>query len=376
MDLLAALDTIRNAPDESLHIHASQTISTLKEIGKRLQHNLLPSSPSVVDTPPSVESDQSRSPSNSGVLTPIYHHCLDFPRHLTISPSLNHSLVRDSPDLSQQDAPAPRVSSATAWRNHTPTRSTVDFLLDGIKRHAYWLLEAQKLEDDAIISRKRRLGEDVRWDDIERVEGIKARDRESKLRRVLALRSIAQEHEDEQIQLGISPTRLEELCGYVSSPKTSTLNLKANHTVKEPFKTRVLHSGLRHLTIEKTLNARLEACNLPGNCEAISAVLALNIHHFRCLRYDDFSVVLDALQSMRIPTTKGKKTKKETMTEGKPQPLLPLLRDLSEWFKQLQNKYNCACYIPLDSLSASKLFFSIYLSTFGSRPRQEKKTTF
>lgn len=325
MDLLAALDIIRNAPDESLHTHAIQMISTLKDVGKRLQFDLLPHSPVVVDTPPSVESDRSRSPGVPSPFSPVP----DTP-------------APDTPVSSQQGTLAARVPSITTRPNHLSISKTVDSLLKGIERHAYWLLEAQKLEEDAIVSRKRIMGGDIRWEDISRVEGIRVCDLESKLRRVLALRSLAQEHEDRQTQQGVFPTRLGELCNYVSSPETSTLNLKANHTGKDAFKTRALHSGLRHLTMEKSINAHLEKRQLPGNCEAISAVLALNINNFRCLRYDDFSTVLNAVQSMHVPITKGK-TKKEMTTEETFRPLLPLLRDSSQWFKRLQNKYDCAC---------------------------------
>ncbi|KAJ5155488.1 hypothetical protein N7492_008291 [Penicillium capsulatum] len=300
MDLLAALDIIRNAPDESLHTHAIQMISTLKDVGKRLQFDLLPHSPVVVDTPPSAESDRSRSP---GVPSPF-------------------SPVPDSPVSSQQGTLDARVPSITARPNHSSISKTVDSLLKGIERHAYWLLEAQRLEEDAVVSRKRILGGDIRWEDISRVEGIRICDPESKLRRVLALRSLAQEHEDRQTQQGVNPTRLGELCNYVSSPETSTLNLKANHTVKDAFKTRALHSGLRHLTMEKTINAHLEKRQLPGN-------------------------FLNAVQSMHVPITKGK-TKKETTTEETFRPLLPLLRDSSQWFKRLQNKYDLYVSQPLE----------------------------
>lgn len=335
MDLLGALDIIRNVSDEALHIHAIQTISTIKEIGKRLQFNLIPSSSSVVATPPSIESDRSRSLANSVVQSP-YNRCVNPSRSLSASTSRDHSPTRKSQNPSQQGAPA------TEGAKQKPKRSTVDCLLKGIQREAWWLLEAQKLEDDVILSRKRSLGEDIRWAHIGGPEGVKSCDPVSKLRRVLALRSIAQEHEDKQTRQGNSPTRLGALCSYVSSPETSTLNLKANHTVKESFQTRALHSGLRHLTVEITLNARLAERGLPGNCEAISAVLGLNINHFRCLRYDDFAAVLDALQLMQVPISKGKK--KETIAENH-RPLLLLLQDLSHWFKRLQNKYNCACWI-------------------------------
>lgn len=69
MDLLTALDVLRNAPDESLHTHATQTISTLKEIGKRLQHFSLPCSHAVnINTQASVEFTPLHLPAESEVV--------------------------------------------------------------------------------------------------------------------------------------------------------------------------------------------------------------------------------------------------------------------------------------------------------------------
>lgn len=340
MDLLAALDIIRNAPDESLHIHATQTISTLKVIEKRLQHFLLPNSPIVVDTPASVESARSQSPANSEVPCSPYNHCPSPSERPTIPTSQNYHLL--SPYASPQGSPGTGISSTTASSNHASTGNSLAPLLQGIKKHVHWLLDAKKLEDDAIIPHNRS-SEDIRLEDIRRTEGVRVCDRESKVRRVLALRSLATEYDKYQAEKGISPTRLEELCSYVSSPGTSTLNLKANHTVKESFKTKALHSGLRHLTIERTLNARLRESGLPGSYEAISAVLALNINHFRCLRYRDFSAVLDKVQSMQIPVKRKKRKRSGKTRDEETTPLLPLLQDLSQWFVLLQEKYEGKC---------------------------------
>lgn len=328
MDLLAALEIIRNAPDESLCIYAVQTITALKEIGKRLQYDLLPCSPIVVDTPSFVESTPPRTPDTSPSPNDLYYAKKLTPAVQSESP------VHKTPDRSQRETRTPGEQSASTVTGNKTVHKTVDSLLKGIEKHASWLIEARTLDEDVIVSRKRGLEDDIRWEDISHVEGIKAKDPESKVRRVLALRSLAQEHDEKQAQNGISPTRLEELRNYVSCPGTSTLNLKANHTVKEPFKTRALHCGLRHLIIENALNTHLEAHKLPGNCEAISVALALNMHNFRCLRYDDFQTVVNAIQTMQIPINK-----KQAMPP-KTQSLLSLLRDSNEWFKRLQHKYN------------------------------------
>ncbi|KAJ5239552.1 hypothetical protein N7468_004171 [Penicillium chermesinum] len=336
MDLLAALDIIRNAPDESLHIYATQTISTLKLIEKRLQHFLPANSPIVVDSPASIEFARSQSPANAEVPCSLYNHFLSPPERPTSPASQNDHRVSHSPHASPQGSPGTGISSTTASSNHTTTN--LEPLLDGIKNHTYWLLAAKELEDDAIIPHNRS-SEDIRLEDIRRAEGARVSDQQSKIRRVLALRSLATEYDKDQAEKRISPTRLEELCAYVSSPETSTLNLKANHTVKDSFETKALNSGLRHLTIERTLNARLKSDGLPGSYEAISAVLALNIHNFRCLRYQDFSAVLDEVKSMQVPVSRKKRKRSRKTTDERTTPLLPLLQDLSQWFGRLQEKY-------------------------------------
>ncbi|KAJ5494931.1 hypothetical protein N7539_000047 [Penicillium diatomitis] len=267
MDLLGALNFIRNVSDESLHTHATQTILTLKEIGKRLQFNLIPSPSSVVATPLCIESDGSRPPTNSAVHT-ANNLCPSPSESLSASTSQAHSPIHETQDPLEQIAPA---TEKLEGKNQGKKLGTLKSLLRGIQRETWWLLEARQLEDDFILSRKRKMGEDIRWQHIAIPEGVRSNDPVSKLRRVLALRSVGQEYQNKQEKNGISPTRLEELYNHLSSPETSTLNLNANHTVKEKFQTRSLHCGLRHLLIEKALNALLAKKGLVGTYLVLSA---------------------------------------------------------------------------------------------------------
>lgn len=367
MDVLAALDILRTAPDEVLRSHAAQTILTLRKVGERLQSNLFPGTPGVgdpaVNTPPSFTgsvSDKSPSQGNSTAvsLSPGYNSVATTPLSLE-GPIYEPPLPPADTVTDVSSAPNDGFASTTILPSPTtrvhgrrPKRpnTVIAGLVQGVIRTSPWLSATSKDGDSCIVSRKRSLGEDRRLEDIRRVEGDPQISNEDKLLRVLAIRSLAFEFNEKQTADGISPTRLDELCHYALSPEMETdISQKGQHSAVSAFvksdarftsgvlARRAIHNGVKHLVFERVLANRLQQLDMPNVCEAISAILGLNINQFRCLRYDQMSSLVEELLSENMQINMERDETRGTETK---QHLLDVLRDLTPWFEQLQLAYN------------------------------------
>jgi hypothetical protein len=375
MDLLVALETIRNASDANLHSHAAQTILTLRRVGQRLRHNLIPSTPGFQATltdPQSVPSpphspqllqvaepgDQAGVP-NSKSPQPLQPAGFTdhFPKEILSVPSPPHSpqpfQVAETTALSDQGVlspqtphfASPQVSAPTAQlilardssgsaipaesiRALSPPDHVPD-LLKRIKQSACWVWEASQKLPSHLLSRKRSRGEDLRLDHIRRLEGDRTLGPEEKLLRLLALRSIALEFTNEQLDNEVYPTKLEEIYQHTLSPSPSNINIfqYGNNS----FFSKALSAGLKHMVFEKIISERLKENGLPSICNAISAIVGLHIDQFRRFRYDEMQRFADKLLSDDIHVT---------ISQSKIH-LLDLVRDLSPWFSQVQNSYDC-----------------------------------
>ncbi|KAJ5932860.1 hypothetical protein N7516_007349 [Penicillium verrucosum] len=371
MDLLVALETIRNASDANLHSYAAQTILTLRRVGQRLQHNLIPStpgfqatltdSPSVPSPPLSPHLLQVAVPGrvpNSNSKSPQPLQAAGLTDHFeTLSvPSPPHSpqpfQVAGTTALSNQGVLSPQTSHFASLQVSTPTTQLIPIrdasrssipaeskrvllppdhipdLLKRIKQSASWVWEASQKLPSHLLSRKRNCDEDLRLEHIRRIDGDRGLGPEAKLLRLLALRSIALEFTNEQLDHEVYPTKLEEIYKHILSPTSSEINI-FNYG-NNSFFSKALSTGLKHMVFEKIISERLKENDLPSICNAISAIAGLHIDQFRRFRYDEMQGFADKLISGDIYVT---------ILQSKIH-LLDLVRDLSPWFNQLQNSYN------------------------------------
>ncbi|KAJ6016508.1 hypothetical protein N7540_011099 [Penicillium herquei] len=343
MNLLAALEIIGNASDECLHSHATQIILTLGRVGQRLQHNLLIGPPSFHPTPrhPSSVPTSSQSPQiihTAGSLSlqtnpwdprvpsppqsPQFSQLAGSPASQVTTFSQSHDVrPTQSPQLSvlqdsNQSLASPESTLRPCGGSSPLPPDHVPDLLKRIKKSVYWVSEISQQEHSSILSRKPTSEADIRLDHIRLVEGDRSIDNEAKLIRLLALRSIAQEFTNGQIEDMVTPTKLEELCHHALLPKPNGDNIFKYDS--KDFSSKALSTGLKHLAMENIIASQFQ--QLPSIYNAISAVVGLHIDQFRRLRYNEMPNLAIKLLS-------------ET-------DLLILLQRLSLWFNELQTSYN------------------------------------
>ncbi|KAJ5752753.1 hypothetical protein N7520_009670 [Penicillium odoratum] len=360
MDLLLALDTIRNASDHSLHSHATQTILTLRRVGQRLQHNLFAETPSFQASPSELTSVPSPPQSPRPLQSAVSHQKTLGDPNVTSPQFSRSSQIAGSPDYQTTairhppGGPSPKSRQPSLLEFPTQSPDTcpllpgrdsslsivspallnaptppdhVPDLLKRVKQSAEWAWEVCQKGTSHILPRKRNCDEDPRLEHIRRVEGDRFLGNEDKLLRILALRSIALEFTNKQIDDKVSPTKLEEICEHSLLRKPAQKIFKYD---SKDFSSKALSAGLKHLVLEKIIADRLGRCDLPNMCNAISAIVGLHIDQFRRLRYNEMTNFADKLLSEDMHVT---------ILQSKVH-LLDLVRDLSPYFIELQNFYD------------------------------------
>ncbi|KAJ5543760.1 hypothetical protein N7513_007268 [Penicillium frequentans] len=405
MDLLTALDVIRNVPDESLRIHFEATISALKDLGSRLQCNLIPS-PLEVNTPESesftfggqdlltdqnlpnsysslspvsisdaigpdcVGSDtllhpglqQNPVPSTSGYELVDYatdintfeqpYNCpanflnagldssslLEPPLDMHVAATFFEQIFAiphhdSAPTQNPAPAPAP-ANDSTHEEDSDPAEDSDDTkhaksLVALIKNKATDLLALKEsMQKERILAPPS--DEDIRLDDIRRVEGDRS-DIIFKLRRVFALRSIAIEYCYSEIESnGIVAAQTKYALLFKKALSGSTK--RDGKQKRELFRTKALNCGLKVLVFEQIWATTLQAKGFHANHDAISLLMGLTIGRFHRLGYGDMLKAVSMLWDIQVPLISGKK--------APTQPLHLYLHGLSEWFHDLQDLYD------------------------------------
>lgn len=325
MDILAALEILRTAPDSLLLSHSVQTISTLRNVGARLKTDLLTSSASIEEP---------------------------------LGQTLRH------PGRKRKQ------------RRRTHSVNTVDGLIQSLPKAVPYLLDARARarahDRDFILSRKRCAGEDRRVEDIRRVEGdLKVCD-EDKILRVLALRSLALDFNTWQMGRG-SKTRTEELVNHVLSPMPDAnpvqegrrsavaefVDSQAQFSDFKALARRAIHIGVKHLVFERVAKHHLQQLGLSEQCEAISALLAFNIQNFRIMKYEDMPALLRGLLSHDTPRLVFNNL--GNSVDGG-QHFTSILCDLTPWFEILQAEYQGRLIIHTDFQYVTMLkFWGVHL---------------
>lgn len=388
MELLGALETIRNASDASLHSHAEQTILTLQRISQRLRNlspgfQATPLDPGSVPSPPQsprnfqfVETATPREQAGGSGPTPPqplqaagFGDYNTFPGEPPSEPypqyspqsfqaaettTLGDEAVLASPQTphvhglevpltlpAAQSIPA-RDSSGSAQPGSI--RASPDHIIQLLKcvKKSTRLIWEQALRDSSsdLLSRKRNSGEDARLAHIRCIEGDKSLGNKEKLLRVLALRSIALEFTKKQQDDGVSPTRLHELYQHTLPPKVPNSSRASIFNIgNKDFLAKSLAAGLKYMVFEKVIAAHChDEQNLASICAAISAIVGLNIDQFRRFRYDE----------MRCFAQKLISDDKYIQLSDQKMRLLDAVRSLSPWFNEVQNDYNCESTLNIE----------------------------
>lgn len=365
MDILSALNVLRTATDDALKCHTAETILTLKKVGERLKASLLPSSPcrnaSEVSAPPLSDSIASTPSPPNGCTA----EASSSPGHFTANDSSSHDSSSGTSSAITRcsvcnaiaiPVDAPRNDKALRDESRRKASDVVSKLDRAIKRTTPWIWDTSNGDLGSIISRKRKSGEDLRLDDIRRVEGDPESSDNNKLLRLLAIRSFATEFTTEQSH-DKSQTRVDELVAYVQSVKagnnedqpdsrskgrrSDVSNFVGHHpklsSTAPALANRAINNGIKHLVFEIVLKHRLQRLGLPDMCEAVSAILGLNIYNFRALPYKQMPALLDVLLSDGMCVSL--QTEREPEKEDK-RHILDIIRDVNSWFTKLQANYD------------------------------------
>ncbi|CAG8303651.1 unnamed protein product [Penicillium salamii] len=358
MNLLEALEVIRNASDDSLQSHAEQTTLILKGITQRL-HNLNPSSqataldpgcvPSAPHSPTGFQSTetttfgercsglgstssqplQSAGFSDSGVSS---NQNLNVPSPLYPPPTPPSTETTTlGPEVVPSSPQTPHVSNP---KKTTPIPERLAKLLYSIRKSAFliWKEVDQKSLND-LLSRKRNSDGDPRLEHIRRIEGDKSLGNKDKFLRVLALRSLALEFTEKQNENNVTRTTLDELYEQAKEPNSPRANM--THIGQKTLFARSIRNGLKYRVFE---NVMADHCHNPQNppiqYAAISAIVGLHIDQFRRLRFDDMKEFAKLVKS----DSQNLEPSDQKMC------LLDAVQSLNPWFNDTQRTYNCKCY--------------------------------
>lgn len=365
MDILSALNVLRTATDDALKCYTAETLLTLRKVGERLNASLLPSTPcdnaSEVSAPSLTDSIATPSPPSGSTA-----EASPSPRDVTASESssrdgcttepLSATRKRSACNAIAPPATASQQKKAFQGKSRKAPEDLVSKLGRGIERTTPWIWDTSKEDFESVLSRKRKPGEDRRLEDVRRVEGDPDSSDKDKLLRLLAIRSLATEFTTEQLS-DKSPTRVDELTAYVLSIEPGENGDQQNdaslfrgrgsavpnfverlpNISSKPLANRAINSGIKYLVFEKVLKHRLQEFDLPEICEAISAILGLNIQNFRILPYKRMPDLVDTLllDSMHISLQRDDEPEKEYKRH-----ILDIIRDVTPWFTRLQANYD------------------------------------
>ncbi|KAJ5741080.1 hypothetical protein N7493_000952 [Penicillium malachiteum] len=198
-------------------------------------------------------------------------------------------------------------------------------LVTGIERELPTVVSVQSHDSNLIISPKRSC-EDVRLDHIRMVTGDTGSSVYAKLRRVLALRSLAAEYTARQRENGISVTRIDELCNHIKFELKTSVSQR--RFAGREFYDECVAIGLKHMAVERCLASHLNGGSDPRAVSSISLVLALNITSFERIPFYEIPDLLRTIASKQVQ-----------LERDKPQLSLAVLYDLTPWLRALQTAY-------------------------------------
>lgn len=362
MDFVSALMVLQAANEKELQSHRAETISTLRQVCRRLQTPILPDDNSLFIGENGTECT---SPGSANV------------PNRRGSPATIVS--EDSPDEQPRNEypggddylPERSASSLPLSSNNTTKkkkgRSGGEALLKGIidAVRSIWPIRKEKV--DELISRKRSPTRDRRVEDLTLVEEDIDATTKDRLLRTSALLSYASEFElyqrehneasrvDCVIKLILDGhTDTKSLHERKGSPIAKYVRGEPHFKGKEKLISRALGNGVKFTVVKKLLERRLNDRNLPDECHAILLVLGFSSNHL--LTYRNLLELLDLLLSDQALVTlplgdsspedgdfspHGDSSQEDDGDVSSQRHILHIIRKLSPWSKMLEYHYRC-----------------------------------
>lgn len=351
MDFVSALMVLQAANEKELQSHRAETISTLRQVCRRLQTPILPDDNSLSNGENGTESTSSVSANVS---------------NRRGSPA---TIVSENPPDEQSRneypggdncLPERSVSSLPLSSNNITKkkkgRSGGEALLKAIIGAVRSIWSIRKENVDELISRKRSPTRDRRVEDLTLVEEDIDANTKDRLLRTSALLSYASEFElyqrehnetskvDSVVKLILDGrTDTKSLHERKGSPIAKYIKRVPHFEGKESLISRAIGNGVKFTVVKKLLERKLKDRNLSDECHAI--LLVLGFPSNRLLIYRNLLELLDLLISDQalVEVPLGDSSQEDDGDASSQRHILHVIRELSPWSKMLEGRYGCWC---------------------------------
>lgn len=326
MNILHALDALRNAPDDLLYAHGKEAILMVREVERRLERVVGPNRFAPTRDSP----------------------CYYCQRHLVNNEEVRSSGVsingpsRGNHNVSPTDK---RAQTAILPRESRHERSTSgadeaqsSILFASLTKEITWIWNfVQKKPDEVIKARREQRPADIRINDIQRVEGNPNPTNEDRLFRGVAQRSLALQFSKFESQSSENRTCRRQ--GLIPTFVRNHL-----HVTNRKFAQQCIQAGQKQLRTEKALRSAIGHKDDPGAGTGISALTALTITPFKYLRLVQIPSFIGHLLSdsanIDLPP------RQSVHGSGGPVTIrvhiLDVLEHISKWFNDFQKCYDGA----------------------------------
>ncbi|KAF4769084.1 hypothetical protein HAV15_008856 [Penicillium sp. str.  len=306
MDILGALEALRNASDDLLYAHTKEAVSTIREIQFRLEK--VPLEPLIR------QSDGSTSRSRKE------------PRSITSTAGEQQDRITILPRY-------PGLKGTVTGGRGTQ-RSSLLFV--SLMKEVPWMWDyTQKKPNEAIRAYRKQERIDIRLRDIQRVDGTLNPTNEDRLFRGIAQRSLA-------LQFSMFESQFPETRRSRREGLIPTFVKDCLRTPDQTFAKQCIQAGQKQLKTEKALRVALGQKDEPTAGTGVSALTALTITPFKNLRLGEIPSFIEQLfldsakidLPLHLPATESWRSTK------RPFQILEILKQFSNWLNKFQNYYD------------------------------------
>lgn len=334
MDILGALEALRNASDDLLYAHTKEAVSTIREIQFRLEKV--------------VGLNGSRPTASSQC-----HFCQKKP----LEP-----LIRQSEGSTSRSRKEPRSITSTAGEQQdritilpqcpglkgtvTGGRGTQrsSFLFMSLMKEVPWMWGyTQKKPNEAIQAYRKQERIDIRLRDIQRVDGTLNPTNEDRLFRGIAQRSLA-------LQFSMFESQFPETRRSRREGLIPTFVKDCLHAPNQNFAKQCIQAGQKQLKTEKALRVALGQKDEPTAGTGVSALTALTITPFKNLRLGEIPSFIEQLflDSAKIDLPLHLPVTEPWRSIKRPFHILEILKQFSNWLNKFQSYYDGTLSLVLD----------------------------
>ncbi|KMQ42648.1 hypothetical protein HL42_6692 [Trichophyton rubrum] len=324
MDIMHALDALRNAPDDLLYAHGKEAILMVREVERRLQRVV---GPDIFVPTRSLKCHSCRRNLVNNEDIPSSEVSIFGPSrgNHSVSPTDNRAQIAIDPQKSQHKGSTSGADEAQS-----------SILFASLMTEITWIWKfVRKTPGEVIKARREQRPSDIRFNDIQRVEGNPNPTNEDRLFRGVAQRSLALQFLKFESQLlanrtcrrqGLIPTFVRNHL-YVTNPK---------------FAQQCIQAGQKQLRVEEALRSAMGQKEDPRAGTGISALTALTITPFKYLR---LMQIPSFIGHLLLDSAKVDLPPRESV-EGSGGPvtirvhILDVLEHISKWFNDFQKCYD------------------------------------